>query len=273
MIRTLRHAPFLAFAALGLALGGCGPLDEQALAEASVTSALQTSRSAGAGKLVLDGALQDGCMTPVDAAAEAAARPSVGLYPSSCVTKVQDGASVHAELSDCTGAFGRVHLNGGVDATFSEGGACDKLHAEIVDSGDLTGNDRPIEYSASAEITVREALRDVAWSGSWSATTKRGEEVAQTSELLITVDTATDCIALGGDTSGYVGDIDVDTTIEGLSVCPEACPSAGTLNVHVDGRRRERSLTVVFDGSSTAKVTGSSGREFEIDMVCNDDEE
>src|SRR5689334_10377705 len=129
----LRHASLLVLAALGPVLGGCGALDEEQLAEASVTSALETTRSAGAGKIVVDGVAQSDCMSPEAAAAEAAARPTVGLYPEGCATKDADGAAVHVELAECTGAFGRVHLNGGLDAVFTDAGACDKLHAEITD--------------------------------------------------------------------------------------------------------------------------------------------
>lgn len=267
----LRRAPLFVLAAAGLFLGGCGQLIEEELAEASVESALQTSRSAGTGKVVIDGVDTASCLTPESAAAEAAARPTVGLYPSSCAEKTADGASVHVELSDCTGAFGRVHLRGGVDAKFS-GETCDAVHAEIVDSGDLTGNERPIDYSASADIKVRDALRDVAWSGHWTATTRRDKEVEQTSDLSVVVDTTNDCLTIGGTTSGHVGELDVDATLEGLTVCPEACPSAGTVTVHADGRWKERSLTIDFDGSNTASVKTASGRSFEVEMVCNDDE-
>jgi hypothetical protein len=252
-------------------LAGCGNADKM-IAEASVESALQTSRSTGITKVVVDDARPDsGCLDPVAAAAEAAARPSAGLYPEGCATKTADGATVHAELDDCTGPFGRVHLDGGLDAELSAT-SCEQLHANIFDAGDLTANDAPLEYSASADITASETQRFVDWTGRVALTTKRGQEVEQTSDLSVVVDVADDCLSIDGTAAGHVDSVEYDVNLEGLRVCPGACPARGRVGVHAEGRRREASLSIEFDGSSTATVTGTDGDVFTVEMVCNDDE-
>src|SRR5262245_50294646 len=96
-----------------LALAGCGKADDE-VAVASVQSALQTSRSAGLGKITYEHVDPNACLDPAAAAREAADRPTVGLYPDGCAAKTADGTSLHVALDDCTGAFGRVHLNGGI---------------------------------------------------------------------------------------------------------------------------------------------------------------
>ncbi len=265
----LSAVPLFSLFALGLA--GCAQAMDQELAEASVQSALQTSRNSGVGKVVFDAVDPTACLDPAAAAAEAAARPTAGLYPSSCVAKTADGADLHVELDDCTGPFGRVHLDGGLDATFTAS-ACDKLHAEVVDSGDLTANQRDLEYSASAEITVDGDLRNVDWAGHWSTTTRMGKEAEQTSDLAIVVHAQSGCLDVSGTTKGHLGDHDFDSTIEGLSVCPDACPAAGTVRVTAEGWRRERSLLIEFDGSNVAKVTIDDEDVHEVEMVCDADE-
>src|SRR5262249_26973802 len=137
--------------------------------------------------------------------------------------------------------------------------------------GDLTANDHPLDYSASADITVDGALRNVDWSGHWSTVTKRGVDVELSSDLKVVVDTKTNCIDLGGSMRGQAGSWNVDGHIDGLKVGPDACPSAGKVTVGIDGPRRDRSLRIKFDGSSNAKVTDDdSGDVYRVDMICND---
>ena len=269
---THLRTTFPLIVSLAALLIGCGDVQEQELAKASVTSALQTSRSAGVGTVVYEALDESTCLDPETAAAEAAARPVVGLYPSECAQKTHDGPSLHLELDDCTGPFGRVLLEGGLDAALRPV-TCAELHADVSDSGDLTANGRDVEYSASADITAEGTRRDVTWSAHWATTTKLGKEIAQTSDLAIVIDTTTSCLAIDGTAAGYVGDHDFNSQIEGLTVCPDACPTAGTVRIQAEGWRRERSLVLEFDGSETAKVTGSDGDTFDVSMVCSGDEE
>jgi len=270
-MRSSSYVAVFTTSALTWLLTGCGSVDEQ-IAEASVQSALETSRSAGLGKVTYGEIEHETCFDELAAAQEAAARPAVGLYPEGCATKIADGASLHMELDDCTGPFGRVHLDGGVDARFSSA-SCDTVHAEVADAGDLVANDHPLDYSASADITAAGSLRTVSWAGHWSTTTKRGLEVEQSSDLAIRLDVSDSCLSLEGTTSGHVSQWDVDARIEGLRVCPGSCPAAGTVAVEIDGPRRDRSLAIAFDGSNIAKVTGTDGDVFEVEMICNDDED
>jgi hypothetical protein len=262
---------FALLAALALTtIAGCAGREEE-LAEASVTSALQTSRSAGLGKLVYEGVAERECLSPERAAEIAADRPTVGMYPAECTTKTPDGANVHVALEDCTGPFGRVQLDGSVDATFTSP-SCDELHADLAGGGDLTANGRPLHYSASADIRVEEGGWDVDWSAHWATTTKLGLDVENTSDLEVLVDDETSCLHVDGGTYGSAGRFTFDTEMEGLVVCPGECPAAGAVDVHVEGRRRERTLRIEFDGSSEARVTRNDGDVFTVDMICNDDE-
>jgi hypothetical protein len=251
---------------------GCGVPDEEAFANAVVTSALQTNENGGVGKEVVD-TLADTCVDdPEEVARNAAARPSVAFIPSSCLDKSADGNRIHAELSECRGRFGRVTVEGGLDAVIDNIGDC-RLHAEVWDSGDLVANGKPLEYQASAYVRLLDDVRDIDWSAQFSGTTRRGQHIEQSSHLAVLADAAS-CVVIDGSAEGRVGKWDYTLDIEGLAVCPDRCPSRGTVRARADGGRRERSLTVVFDGTTTAKVTGSNGDELDVEMICgpSDDE-
>lgn len=260
---------------LALPLAGCAQIVEEKVATAVVTSTLQTSRNEGAGRFVaeLEQRDEEGCINdPVAAAADAAARPAVGLFPASCLTKQASGETIHAEFDDCTGVFGRVTLRGGMDAVFESTGSC-RIHADIDDSGDFTANGKPLDYHAEADVLYRDGYRDIDWHADWEGTTRRGRHVEQRSSLNVLAEEETNCLDIVGTTEGRVDRWDFGTTIEELTICPSACPTSGRVEAQLEGEYRDRSLTIEFDGSDRAWVKGWTGREFEVEMVCGPAEE
>jgi hypothetical protein len=247
-----------------LALTGCGEAGEEAAAEAVVASALETHQNGAVGKDVADPS--ECTLNPEVAAQAIAARPSAAFVPSSCVQKTADGNTLHVELNDCSGRFGRARVNGGLDATLTSSAEC-SVHAEIVDSGDLEANGRKLEYQASADI-VREADHEnVAWQAEWSGTTRRGYDIHQTSDFDLVTHT-NGCVDANGTANGEVNGRDYDIDVKDLSVCPDECPTSGTVHGHIDGRFRDRNLSITFDGTTTAHVVGWSGRRFDVTMDC-----
>jgi hypothetical protein len=265
------HPSLVALVALGAGVAalGCAKDDEYDLAEASATSALEVVRSGGTGKAAIDGMGQTSCSSPQSAIDLAASIPSAGLYPDGCETKTPDSSGIHVEFHDCTGPFGRRHLNGGLDATFV-GCSDGKLNATLVDSGDLTGNGHPVSYKATASIAIDGDNRDVIWTANWNATTRRGRHVEHESNLDIRIG-ASQCMDIAGTTTGHVDEFRFGSEIDGLTVCPDECPSAGTVAITREGKRGERALTIRFDGTNYAQVTGAHGRVFTVPLVCNGD--
>jgi hypothetical protein len=253
------------FVCLAFALNGCSFDPDQELAEASVSSALSTSKNTRMTRATTEHVAADGCLDPSAAAAEAAAQPTAGLYPEGCVSKRADGPSLHVEYDDCTGPFGHVTLAGGIDAELSEK-SCDVLHAVVADSGDLTANDERVEYTASADITADGDLRMLDYTGDWTSKTRRGEDVFVTADLDIVVDRASACVEVSGTSSGHLGEHEFTARTEGYKVCPDACPSAGRTEVQIE-LYRDRTIVVEFDGSDVAKVTVDD-KEHEVTMVC-----
>ncbi|MBI4955216.1 MAG: hypothetical protein HY908_24545 [Myxococcales bacterium] len=252
-------------------LSGCSDAIEERFATAVATSALQAPQQGGAGREVVD-SVRDTCAADPDAAAsDAAAHPIVGLYPSSCAVKTADGPGLHVELAGCTGVFGKVELDGGVDALFSPAEGC-ALHADLADSGDLTANGRPLDYAAAADITLGDGMRAVEWSADWTGTTRRGLAITQHTDLHVELDDATGCLAATGAAHGATSRFEYALELDGLALCPGACPSAGTVHAELDGPLRDRAIRVDFDGSAVAHVTGWSGRRFDVPLVCDEAE-
>lgn len=254
---------------LSACTAGCAVDIEKEFATAAVTSSLESARNQNAAREAVES--YDCNITAEDAVREAAERPVVGLYPETCVTKVPDGDALRVTYDGCTGAFGKADISGGIDALVEVSGEC-KLFADIEDTGDLTNHGRQFDYAATADVTVSEGLRDVDWRASWSGETKRGRTIEQSSELRVIVDDASSCRDISGTAEGVVdGEYPYDISVADFTMCPGACPSKGTVVAQWQGHRKEREVTVDFDGSDVAVVTGWSGRTFEVPMVCGDD--
>jgi hypothetical protein len=193
------------------------------------------------------------------------------LWPAGCVTRAKDPTNpllVHVTFNDCTGPFGLVHLNGGVDVVFSKN-ASGGLHAAHT-SVNLTANGVQVTFSASADITVSGTTRSVAWQGNWNRTNEEGDVIVHTSNLTITIDTVAKCATTNGTAVTTVDAREVDSTINGYEVCEvggiELCPKAGTIT-HTH-KSSGRSVSVSFDGTNEATFTGPNGGTVKVQMVC-----
>ncbi|MCC6554037.1 MAG: hypothetical protein IT372_13595 [Polyangiaceae bacterium] len=237
---------------------------DQQLAEDAAALSWEGSKSSGLGRAVLSPVQAADTQDADTAASSYETRPVAGFYPAGCVSSTRSGASVHVQFDDCTGPFGLVHLSGGIDAAFSLRDGT--LHAELVDSGDLTVQGNPVDYAASTDITIDAAGYVLAWNASWDGTTGGGEPFAHDSDLDIAADPDTGCVTLGGTSSGSVSDRGMDSVIEGYSVCPAECPSAGRITS--TGKKSGRTVVVEFDGSTRAQVTLPSGDVVEVPLVC-----
>jgi hypothetical protein len=112
----------------------------------------------------------------------------------------------------------------------------------------------------------------VDWNAHWTGTTRRGRDIEQTSSLVVVSDDESGCVAIDGTTEGAVASWEFDTSVTGLSICPEACPAAGVVEATLHGELRDRTIRVEFDGSDVAQVVGWTGREFDVEMVCAGEE-
>jgi hypothetical protein len=195
------------------------------------------------------------------------------LWPTGCVTRARDATIANGVLitfTDCTGPFGLEHINGQETVAFSMG-ANGHLLAKI-DGVGLAANGQGITHNATADVTFPSTgTRNVVWNGSFSRTNDAGETVAHNFDVQITVDLKAACHTSSGTAITTVADRTVISDLIDYGVCRdtttglEGCPS-GTV-VHT-GRPSGKTVTVRFDGSATAQVTGPRGNTFEVPLVC-----
>jgi hypothetical protein len=262
---------FLVPVASFVALVGCAADDQEEIASASTTSALQSSQNGSLSHttFALD---PTGICDARQAAAAAAASPVLGMYPEGCATKTVVGARVHLQLDDCAGPFGKVHVSGGIDATFAEGKTCGYFTASFHGGPDLTANGRALKYDGTADIHVEDGKRIVALTDTAAGTTKRGRDFTRTATLSVAIDDVAGCEDIDGSAHGTIGPWEVDGTISGFHVCDGRCPTSGSLKAVKHGALADKTLTISFDGSDDAHVTGWRGRKFNVPLACEDGE-
>jgi len=260
---------FLGFSLTAL-LAGCGAspdATESQVASDGNEGTAASAQSTSMGSVVFENV---SVADPVKAAGQLT-MPSQ-LWPSGCVTRTQsatDASVVTLTFNDCTGPFGLVHLDGQETVTLSAapGGA---LQASL-EGVNLTANGKPLTQSATAIITFPSSTtRSVAWTGSWQRTDDLGDVVQHTSSVTIAVDLTTGCGTSTGTAKTVVATREVDTTITDLQLCHsatgvEGCPSG---SVEHDGVTSGKTVSITFDGTDEAEVTGPRGDTFAVPLVC-----
>jgi hypothetical protein len=208
---------------------------------------------------------------PSMAAAELSA-PTL-LWPTGCVTRARDATNTNGVLitfTDCIGPFGLEHINGQETVGFSTS-PNGHLLAKI-DGVGVTANEQGIALDAKADITFpTTSTRNVVWNGTLTRKNDAGETVAHKFDVQITVDLKAACHTSSGTAITNVGDRTVISDLIDYGICRdkttglEGCPS-GTV-IHT-GRPSGKTVTVRFDASANAQVTGPRGNTFEVPLVC-----
>lgn len=208
-------------------------------------------------------------VNPEDAAAGAAQQ----WWPAGCATRQRDATNksvVHITLNDCTGPFGLVKHSGEITVTFSKS-ASGGLHAEAT-SSNMTVNGKPVTYAASADITIDTTAKTITVNanGAWTRVNGKGETVSHTRQGTNVIDLVKKCRDWNGTAVTKVGSREVDSTAKDYTICrkadgTEGCPSGEITHTH---KSSGRTVTVDFDGSDEAKITGPKGNSVEVQLVC-----
>jgi hypothetical protein len=264
--------PVLAALALAssLALIGCARNEDDDVATASVTSALQASQHGGITQDIVsvDG---EAAIEPTKAAQFVATRRPVGVQPEGCMTRTQNADSVHFVFTGCTGPFGKVRLDGSADARFSLDEK-QRLVATITSGADLRANDRALSYKAQGTVEVQGDIRNLTWHAEATGETKRGRKYSRSTDLAISVDIVKRCLQASGAAHGTIAGFDLDVTVDDLAVCESACPTSGKAEASLRGPAgSERSFSIAFDGTDKAHVK-TPRRELDIALACADGE-
>jgi hypothetical protein len=209
-------------------------------------------------------------VTSNDPGAAAGSNTSVNqMWPAGCATRTKVGTTgVKVTFSNCTGPFGLVKVNGDLTATFGAG-ANGALHV-VVASENLTANGHAVTETGTGDITISGSIRTVAWQGAWTRVNALGETVAHASDVTIAIDSATECGSVSGTAKTSIAAREIDATITGYKICKlpdgaDGCPSG---EIQFKRVATGRTLTIDFDGTMQAKVTGPNGGSIELPLVC-----
>jgi hypothetical protein len=203
--------------------------------------------------------------TPDQVAARIAANMATRWQPAGCATVTQSDANVTVVFNDCTGPRGLLHVTGKLDLVVSV--ALDGTISVHGTATDLQVNLATISVDANAVYTVSGTSHAVAVETTGTGTGPRGNEIDHEGSYTVSWDTATTCRTIAGHwqteitstTSSATRSNDVD-----VERCVGMCPT-GTITHHfLSGA----SLTVTFDGTSTATWMTSTGKSGSVTLHC-----
>ncbi len=192
-----------------------------------------------------------------------AAHAGVYFQPASCVTATAAGNVVTYVLDDCTGPHGRLHMSGTATATIT----VDAMGSYVVDVAGtgLMVNGATLDLAAHGVFSVSGTTKQVVVTTMGQGVGPRGHVITRGGDYTISW-SDTQCRDFDGAWSTDVGGLHWSTTVSGLHRCAGMCPASGTIS-HTGGISGV-TLTITFDGTSTAAWTSSRGRSGTIDLLC-----
>lgn len=245
---------------------GSGSADSNASDNGDATEAAGSSAQASDLEHTLLGNVQS--QDPMAAAGSVAAAQ---WWPAGCSTRTRDASNpavVHVHLDSCTGPFGIRQHSGDITITFSKN-ADGSLHAEAA-SSNMTINGKAVTFSASRDISVAAGIIDVKGHAAWTRENAGGETVSHSTSVDTKIDVAKKCRTSNGTAVTMVGSRETDSTLKDYEVCRNAdgsdgCPTGEITHTH---KATGRTVSVSFDGSNQALITGPRGGTAEVTLVC-----
>lgn len=181
------------------------------------------------------------------------------IMPASCLTVDHPvNGTVGYTFADCTGPYGLVGLKNRVAAAFSLSSGDIQIGLNSVDTaaGQIT-----IRFEADLTVTPTSGVRTIKATSNSSVTTSRGRTLTQGGDYTATYDGQ--CLTLAGTFGTRDENITWNTTVSNYRHCAGSCPK-GTVAI----AKPDSSLTVTYDGSSTAHAENNAGGTGSISLTC-----
>ena len=231
----------------------------------SAESAIDSSDSVDAESdlmaATLDGAEVTGLLpATADQIAVRVAANVAGRWAAGCAKVTQNAANVTITYSDCTGPRGLVHVTGELDLAITLSGTMITAHGT---SNDMKVNRANIVIDATATYAVNGTTKTLTVMTNGSGTGPRGNEIEHDGNYTITWDTASRCRTITGDWRTDLGVRERSNNVN-LSRCDGGCPTGSVTHHFLAGA----SLTVTFDGTSTATWSASNSKSGTVALAC-----
>lgn len=239
-------------------LTGCGESfeDPEAAQEEAEVPATEASLSA-----LLADELDMPAEASVDELAFATAdRVKASVTPQGCVTVTLADATATYVFVDCTGKYGLVKLNGTATVTYAQPG--NGVTRAVIAATGFKANDATFDVKTTLEGTQEGSTRRANITSETTATGTRGLTIKRDGSFGVVWDQDTECFRLDGSSDTSRG---TTTTVSNFKWCKAQCPTSGTV---VHATARNRSVTLVFDGTAEAAWTSATGRKGTLPLRC-----
>jgi hypothetical protein len=234
------------------------------------TNSTDDTSSAYAAAVSIDGAVGEsgfaatlagfvGAAATGDGAATSAAGATQAFTPAGCATATSAGNVTTYTLTNCTGPYGLLKLNGTVTATFTP--TAGGLQIGLASTGLKLST---ATLSLAATIVMPAARTSAMVTSTTSAVSAHGETATHAGSY--TASWTSSCLSLDGSFSTTIGPVSWTTAVSGFRQCSNMCPDGGG-TVVITGARG-RSVTVSYTNGGTAEVTTSGGTRGMIVLAC-----
>jgi hypothetical protein len=181
-------------------------------------------------------------------------------WASGCAKITQNAGNVTITYADCTGPRGLVHVSGVLDVAITVSDTTITAHAT---SSDMQINRANLVIDATAMYTVAGTSKTLTVATNGSGTGPRGNEIEHQGNYTVTWDSASQCRSIAGTWQTDLGARERSNNVS-LSRCDGGCPT-GTVTHHF---LAGASLTITFDGTSTATWSASNGKSGAVALSC-----
>jgi hypothetical protein len=263
MNRSTAAALLLALA-LPAAAAGCGNGTDNATANAAADSVEATHSEGQLLSTFTDFATT--LITPEKAAAVVAAILPSNYSPAGCATAVANGTEVTFTFDGCSGPRGLSGVRGTVEVIYAAGTGS---ILTVATASNLAFDSISVQtLSVQGTYAVSGSQRQLAESGTVSATGRLGTSFSRRGSYDLAWGTSTDCLALAGQWSTTSASKTWTTTVSGYDRCTDRCPAAGGQIDYTSGA--SEGVTITFDGTSRAAWRSTQGRQGKVELGCTE---
>lgn len=254
----------LSVVSLSLFVFACGRVEEMDDAEDADESAAVTTAESALTTELSDEVTQPVSLSAADLAKAASVRVGSRLQPAGCLVTTVNGATVTYTMADCTGPYGLVHVSGVLTAVYSRA-SMGEVSVVITGSG-IKANQATFDVNSTVKASQAAGVRRAEVVCDSSGTGARGGGITRQGTYTVTYEPTTQCVTLNGTWQTRVGLRTASTVVSGYARCKGACPATGGSIAHTTVR--SATVTVTYDGTSTASWATSGGRSGTVALRC-----
>jgi hypothetical protein len=196
--------------------------------------------------------------------ATAAADESNQHFPGGCAQATAQGNKVTYLLTQCTGRYGLLNVNGTMEVTFKK--VPSGMQAHLV-AAKLKLNQSVLKVDSTATITFNGSTASLEVASQCEGTGPRGNTATISGSYSLGFNTELQCMTLQGNWSAVVYNTTWTLAITDFQRCGNACPKSGG-RVEFAGGIKDVTIMVDFNGTNRASWSSTRGSSGVIQLQC-----